>query len=682
MNYYLLAVRDNFANFNGRSTRQEYWMFVLFNLIFYLCTFAIDSFFPVYGGLPIGTLYIVAVFIPGLSASVRRLHDVNKSGWFLLIALIPLIGYILLIVLMAKAGDSEKNKYGSSSDQSSLSDSKPEQIIKKIKSNKSGLKFNVKVSSKSATYHEIIDEKEEKTTAKEMYTKMQQNFNKKHYLAPRWILVFLTFLLFANNDILGQFIYRITGYFIGGEIVLTLYIVTFIFLMYLSKKARRTQITYDLDKTTEQRLKDINEAFSRVNNAEEIFPSAGDYAIQYLDTNVETYGWKDLTDNDEIFFMPDVCLVNVKASGFIPIGYNKMYSGYTDSPDTAINPPSDSEILGQTWMHARKDGQPDQRYSDNPRVYSINKGFTVVSDSPNFDDKTKNSNFSAGLIISNPTIAKDFRSDLEKIFKTKSVIARGKKTTVESNLTQAEAITLIAHYMGGADGEFSEDEIMKLLQTNTVFLKYTKQVDNDKLSEKIKSGGATKEAAISTLKSKSKKIQLDALAIALDVLLADGEMSEGEKDLIVELGVEFGYESLEPVQKRLLEMKPKSNLTQAEAIILIAQYMGMADGEFSEAEIMTLLESNPVYLKYTKEVDNSKLSQKIKSGGATKEAAISTLKSKSKKIQLDALAIALNVLAADGEISEGEKDLMGQLLVDLDVESLEHVQKRLDEMIS
>ena len=387
-----------------------------------------------------------------------------------------------------------------------------------------------------------------------MYTKMQQNFIKKHYLAPRWILAFLTFLIFASNDILSIFVYRITGYFIGGEIVLPLYIGTFIFLMYLSKKARRTQITYDLDKSTEQRLKDINEAFSRVNNAEEIFPSAGAYSIQYLDTNVETYGWKDLTDNDEIFFMPDVCLVNVKASGFIPISYNKMYAGYTDSPDTAISPPSDSEILGKTWMHARKDGQPDQRYSNNPRVYSINKGFTVVSDSPNFDDEAKDSNFSAGLIISSPTIAKEFRSNMEKIFKTKSLVEQKKKTKTKSNLTQAEAISLIATYMGMVDGEFSKDEIMNLIQLNPVFMKYQKQVDQDKLSAKIKSGEATKEAAISALKSKSKKVQLDALAIAWHVLCADGDMSEEEKKLMVELAIEFDFESLDPIQKRLEEM--------------------------------------------------------------------------------------------------------------------------------
>lgn len=115
MNYYLKALH-NYATFNGRSRRSEYWYFVLFNIIFALVAIVLDNVLGIamkevpYG--PIYGLYTLAVFIPGLAVSVRRLHDVGKSGWFFFIILIPLIGSIWLIVLMATDGDIGENKYG------------------------------------------------------------------------------------------------------------------------------------------------------------------------------------------------------------------------------------------------------------------------------------------------------------------------------------------------------------------------------------------------------------------------------------------------------------------------------------------------------------------------------------------------------------------------------------------
>ena len=109
MEWYLKVVRDNYANFNGRASRQEYWMFFLFNIIFAFVAGIVD----VYIGLGfLELIYVLAVFIPGLAVGVRRLHDVGKSGWFLLISLIPLVGVIWLIVLLASKSNPGENQYG------------------------------------------------------------------------------------------------------------------------------------------------------------------------------------------------------------------------------------------------------------------------------------------------------------------------------------------------------------------------------------------------------------------------------------------------------------------------------------------------------------------------------------------------------------------------------------------
>ena len=115
MNWYLKALKQ-YANFNGRARRKEYWMFVLFNAAFAIVAMILDNILGItiedvgYG--PLYGLYGLAVLIPGLAVAVRRLHDVGKSGWMILIALIPIIGGIWLIVLMATDGDLGENKYG------------------------------------------------------------------------------------------------------------------------------------------------------------------------------------------------------------------------------------------------------------------------------------------------------------------------------------------------------------------------------------------------------------------------------------------------------------------------------------------------------------------------------------------------------------------------------------------
>ena len=126
MDWYLKVVRDNFANFKGRARRKEFWMFVLFNLIFDIVVMIADNIigttFKVGSGyyaisMPYGwffLLYSLAVIIPGIAVSVRRLHDIGKSGGWIFISLIPFIGAIWLLVLFVLEGDLNPNTYGAS----------------------------------------------------------------------------------------------------------------------------------------------------------------------------------------------------------------------------------------------------------------------------------------------------------------------------------------------------------------------------------------------------------------------------------------------------------------------------------------------------------------------------------------------------------------------------------------
>ena len=105
----------NYANFNGRSTRADYWWVVLAS---FLCGFVIGFVFGLMGesGVKLATtvssLFSLAILVPSLAITVRRLHDINKSGWFILISLIPFVGSIILLVLLCMDSVNEGNQYG------------------------------------------------------------------------------------------------------------------------------------------------------------------------------------------------------------------------------------------------------------------------------------------------------------------------------------------------------------------------------------------------------------------------------------------------------------------------------------------------------------------------------------------------------------------------------------------
>jgi uncharacterized membrane protein YhaH (DUF805 family) len=115
MNWYLKVLK-NYLGFSGRARRQEYWMFVLFNAVFSIIAILLDNIVGTdIEGYWLGLFYILyylAVFLPALAVLVRRLHDIGKSGWFMFVSLIPIIGSIWLIVLLCKDGNTGENKYG------------------------------------------------------------------------------------------------------------------------------------------------------------------------------------------------------------------------------------------------------------------------------------------------------------------------------------------------------------------------------------------------------------------------------------------------------------------------------------------------------------------------------------------------------------------------------------------
>lgn len=116
MNYYLEAFR-RYADFSGRARRSEYWYFVLFNFI---ATFVIAFGAGVIAGMlsndvrgavAIADLYVLAALLPGLAVSVRRLHDTGRSGWWLLLCLVPLVNLILLFFYIEDSQPGT-NEYG------------------------------------------------------------------------------------------------------------------------------------------------------------------------------------------------------------------------------------------------------------------------------------------------------------------------------------------------------------------------------------------------------------------------------------------------------------------------------------------------------------------------------------------------------------------------------------------
>jgi uncharacterized membrane protein YhaH (DUF805 family) len=111
-----LEVLKKYAVFDGRARRKEYWMFFLINLVISVVLIAIDysigTFSPQTGAGLLQGLYSLAVLIPSIAVTVRRLHDTDRTGWWILIGLIPVIGGIVLLIFMVLDSEPEANEYG------------------------------------------------------------------------------------------------------------------------------------------------------------------------------------------------------------------------------------------------------------------------------------------------------------------------------------------------------------------------------------------------------------------------------------------------------------------------------------------------------------------------------------------------------------------------------------------
>jgi uncharacterized membrane protein YhaH (DUF805 family) len=119
MDWFTLALKK-FAVFNGRSRRREYWMFFLFCVIVIFFATILDNAFGITFNVAeensgFGPIYLfssLVLFIPTLAVSVRRLHDIDKSGLFVFVIIIPLIGAIWFLVMMITEGTKGTNQYG------------------------------------------------------------------------------------------------------------------------------------------------------------------------------------------------------------------------------------------------------------------------------------------------------------------------------------------------------------------------------------------------------------------------------------------------------------------------------------------------------------------------------------------------------------------------------------------
>jgi uncharacterized membrane protein YhaH (DUF805 family) len=117
VSWYLDVLRQ-YAVFRGRARRREYWMFFLVTTVIFVGLGIIDvvtgTFSPAVGIGLLGGLYSLATLVPGIAVTVRRLHDTDRSGWWLLIALVPVIGALVLFIIMVLDSHPGENRYGPS----------------------------------------------------------------------------------------------------------------------------------------------------------------------------------------------------------------------------------------------------------------------------------------------------------------------------------------------------------------------------------------------------------------------------------------------------------------------------------------------------------------------------------------------------------------------------------------
>lgn len=108
MKWFIKVITQHYADFSGRARRKEYWMYTLFYLIFSFVAAFLDGILTTSFITP---LYIIAFLVPNLAVAVRRLHDTGRSGWWLLVGLVPVLSIVILVFYLQNSSPGE-NQYG------------------------------------------------------------------------------------------------------------------------------------------------------------------------------------------------------------------------------------------------------------------------------------------------------------------------------------------------------------------------------------------------------------------------------------------------------------------------------------------------------------------------------------------------------------------------------------------
>jgi uncharacterized membrane protein YhaH (DUF805 family) len=110
MDWYLMALKK-YADFKGRSQRKEYWMFTLFNLLAFFVLSVAGGMLGDQAELLTG-IYSLGVLLPSVAVTVRRLHDIGRSGWWALLMVVPVVGALILVIFALQDSQAEENEYG------------------------------------------------------------------------------------------------------------------------------------------------------------------------------------------------------------------------------------------------------------------------------------------------------------------------------------------------------------------------------------------------------------------------------------------------------------------------------------------------------------------------------------------------------------------------------------------
>lgn len=112
LNYYLDAFRFHYSDFEGRARRSEYWYFVLFDILTIFILLFLFILSEVQYSFILIVIYFLASLVPRIAINVRRLHDIGKSGWYIFISVVPVIGGIWRLVLLVTDSQDGENEYG------------------------------------------------------------------------------------------------------------------------------------------------------------------------------------------------------------------------------------------------------------------------------------------------------------------------------------------------------------------------------------------------------------------------------------------------------------------------------------------------------------------------------------------------------------------------------------------